>query len=219
MGNAISHATKRIRRILEVFNSDKELDLTIIGLDAAGKSTLISLFKHDNELIKPTLGYSIEQINVHNKKLKVFDLGGQAGIKKFWDKYVTNINGLIFMIDIADSNRYGEAYNSLYSISSDVKDGIPILFLLNKSDLINNDQELNNRVNEVVNKFQIKNDEIELKDKKFMTKVVVCSVKNEQEKSKGGRMNDVEESDIGNAFKWIIKIGENNSPMVSEVFK
>ena len=61
------------------FWKDKELELSIVGLQNAGKSTLInslSTGEFDEDTI-PTVGVNIRAVKKGKINLKIWDLGGQ----------------------------------------------------------------------------------------------------------------------------------------------
>lgn len=56
----------------------KDLELSIIGLQEAGKSTLINSLQNGTFLEDtiPTVGVSIREVKKGNVTLKIYDLGG-----------------------------------------------------------------------------------------------------------------------------------------------
>mmetsp|Transcript_88 Transcript_88/g.14 ORF Transcript_88/g.14 Transcript_88/m.14 type:complete len:86 (+) Transcript_88:21-278(+) len=77
----------------KIFNNlftkeDKETRMLILGLDNAGKTTI--LYKlHLNEVVQtsPTIGFNIETVTYKNLKFQVWDLGGQTSIRPYWRSY------------------------------------------------------------------------------------------------------------------------------------
>ena len=63
---------------MSIFHSkDLDFKLMMIGLDSAGKSTILYKMKLGQITnTAPTIGYNLEEINVKNVKLKVWDLSG-----------------------------------------------------------------------------------------------------------------------------------------------
>ncbi len=60
-----------------LFAEKREFKMAIVGLDAAGKSTILNRMRFD-ELVPtaPTIGVNTEDIKVKNVSIKVFDLAG-----------------------------------------------------------------------------------------------------------------------------------------------
>ena len=90
------------------------------------------------EKIPPTVGLNLAKIEKRKAEFTFWDVGGQLVLRKIWDKYFSECNGLIFVIDGADSSRFDEVkstINRLYDRDNptDLVD-LPVLFLLNKRD-------------------------------------------------------------------------------------
>ncbi len=67
-----------------LFGSE-QIRLIIIGLDNAGKTTI--LYKlHKDEVIQavPTVGFNVESVTYKNLKFQVWDLGGQTSLRPYW---------------------------------------------------------------------------------------------------------------------------------------
>jgi ADP-ribosylation factor related protein 1 len=98
-------------------------NILILGLDNAGKSTLLemikslystTLFQPDN--IRPTIGQNIGRVTVGdtNKLVLAFwDLGGQEGLRKIWEEYYRESEALIFVVDATDKGRIEECKDAL----------------------------------------------------------------------------------------------------------
>ena len=95
--------------------SDKIHKLLIVGLDQAGKTSILNVLnekynKMDN--IKPTVGIERDQIKILGIPIVSWDLGGQ---EKFRDGYLKNVkifeqtDSIFFIIDVWNSMRYDEA--------------------------------------------------------------------------------------------------------------
>ena len=64
---------------VNIFHSkqDQDFKLLMIGLDSAGKTTILYKMKlTDFATTAPTIGYNLEEIEVKNVKIKVWDLSG-----------------------------------------------------------------------------------------------------------------------------------------------
>jgi ADP-ribosylation factor-like protein 2 len=56
---------------------EKEMRLLILGLDNAGKTTILKKFNgEDIDMISPTLGFNIKTLQYEDYKLNVWDVGG-----------------------------------------------------------------------------------------------------------------------------------------------
>jgi len=56
---------------------EKEIRILILGLDNAGKTTIVKKLKGDDlTSISPTLGFSIETLEFRGLNLNIWDIGG-----------------------------------------------------------------------------------------------------------------------------------------------
>ena len=80
-----------VRKLRE---KEKEMKLLIIGLDNAGKTTIIRRFNGEPiDTIAPTLGFDIKTLQHKQYTLNIWDIGGQDKIRKLWKHYYTNTQG------------------------------------------------------------------------------------------------------------------------------
>jgi ADP-ribosylation factor-like protein 2 len=67
---------------------EREMRLLILGLDNAGKTTVVKRFNgEDITGISPTLGFNIVTLAYRDFKLTCWDVGGQKSIRPFWRNY------------------------------------------------------------------------------------------------------------------------------------
>ena len=93
------------------------LHVLIIGLDHAGKTTILERIKSrygstpglPPEKIAPTIGMNLAKINHYGAQLVIWDLGGQIKMRSIWEKYYTEANAVVFVVDSADVGRLEEA--------------------------------------------------------------------------------------------------------------
>eukprot|EP00667_Euglena_gracilis_P016726 EG_transcript_17530 len=114
-----------------------KITLAVFGLDAAGKSTLISAVAGQADPnLPPTVGFSPSHFQSDNWDLMLFDLGGGAKFRSIWKEYYSELHGVIFVIDSADSTRFSEARDALTGILNDSRAaGKPLLVFANKQDM------------------------------------------------------------------------------------
>ena len=71
----------------KIFGS-KEMRLLMLGLDAAGKTTILYNLKLGQDVTTiPTVGFNVESVTYKNVKFNVWDVGGQDKIRPLWRHY------------------------------------------------------------------------------------------------------------------------------------
>ncbi|MEA2071730.1 MAG: Arf family protein [Asgard group archaeon] len=122
---------------LKLFGEEKkQINITICGLDNAGKTTIVKyLIKGNFVETHPTMGVNHEIIELPKVTLNIFDLGGQKDFRILWKEINEKSDALIFVIDSSDHIRLEEARDIFYKIINEqIKKQITILILLNKID-------------------------------------------------------------------------------------
>ena len=85
---------------------EKELRILLLGLDNAGKTTIVKKFMgEDTSKISPTLGFNIKTIDHKGYKLNIWDVGGQKSLRSYWKNYFESTDALIWVVDSADRER------------------------------------------------------------------------------------------------------------------
>ncbi|ROT71202.1 ADP-ribosylation factor 1 isoform X1 [Penaeus vannamei] len=117
----------------------KEMRILMVGLDAAGKTTILYKLKL-GEIVTtiPTIGFNVETVEYKNISFTVWDVGGQDKIRPLWRHYFQNTQGLIFVVDSNDRERIGEAREELMRMlaEDELRDAVLLIFA-NKQDLPN----------------------------------------------------------------------------------
>jgi ADP-ribosylation factor 6 len=150
----------------KIFGS-KEMRLLMLGLDAAGKTTILYKLKLGQDVTTiPTVGFNVETVTYKNVKFNVWDVGGQDKIRPLWRHYFSGAwpfschtapgvyahwwssllttmmpagtQGLIFVIDSSDRARMDEARQELHRIINDREMKDSLLLVFaNKQDIDN----------------------------------------------------------------------------------
>ncbi|ORZ37235.1 ADP-ribosylation factor family-domain-containing protein [Catenaria anguillulae PL171] len=124
----------------------EEYSVIILGLDNAGKTTLLERIKSiftgipslPPDKIAPTIGLNIGKIPLHDKKalVNIWDLGGQQELHSIWEKYYSEAHAVVFVIDSTDVARLEQVKATFDKIiTNDQLEGLPILVLANKQDV------------------------------------------------------------------------------------
>ena len=116
---------------------EKELRLLMLGLDNAGKTTVVKKFNgEDIDLISPTLGFNIKTLEYRGFKLNVWDVGGQTSLRSYWRNYFEQTDGLIWVVDSADRARLHDCKAELQVLLQQERlAGASLLVFANKQDI------------------------------------------------------------------------------------
>merc|ERR1712110_747457 len=118
--------------------SNREMRILMVGLDAAGKTTILYKLKLGEVMgTIPTIGFNVETVEYKNISFNVWDVGGQDKIRLLWRHYYTNTQGLIYVVDSNDRERIEENREELHKMlaEEELKDAVLLVFA-NKQDLL-----------------------------------------------------------------------------------
>jgi ADP-ribosylation factor related protein 1 len=101
-----------INTLLTIYRT--EYSILLLGLDNAGKTTLLENIKalpanlttsapyHPNLKTVPTVGQNVATITLPQVYLKIWDVGGQHSLRGLWQSYYASCHAIIFVIDSTD---------------------------------------------------------------------------------------------------------------------
>ncbi|KAI9014743.1 ADP-ribosylation factor family-domain-containing protein [Gaertneriomyces semiglobifer] len=122
----------------------EEFYVIILGLDNAGKTTLLERIKTtfnptpglSPDKIAPTVGLNIGKIELNKTRLNFWDLGGQRELHSIWEKYYSEAHAVVFVVDATDAERVEEVKTAFESVITNEKlEGLPVLMVANKQDV------------------------------------------------------------------------------------
>jgi ADP-ribosylation factor-like protein 8 len=131
--------TKISETLLALFH-EKELELCVVGLENAGKTTLLSVLSSgapQTEAPMPTIGLNVVTFaRAGGVKMKCWDIGGQEQYRGEWTRYAKGCNVLVFVVDVADRAQLPTAKHELHRLLEDQDLAkIPLLVCANKIDI------------------------------------------------------------------------------------
>ena len=119
------------------FMGQREMRILMVGLDAAGKPTILYKLKLGEVVTTiPTIGFNVETVEYKNISFTVWDVGGQDKIRPLWRHYYQNTQGVIFVVDSNDRDRVDAARDELHRMmgEDELRDATLLVFA-NKQDL------------------------------------------------------------------------------------
>ncbi|XP_003739728.1 ADP-ribosylation factor-like protein 5B [Galendromus occidentalis] len=99
--------------------SNEEHKVVIVGLNNAGKTTILYQFLMGEVVhTSPTIGSNVEEVVWKNIHFIMWDLGGQESLRATWNTYYTNAEFLIVVVDSTDRERLHLTKEELWKMLS-----------------------------------------------------------------------------------------------------
>lgn len=126
-----------LKILRKVQQQERELRVLVLGLDNAGKTTIVKQFNgEDISAIEPTLGFNIKTLSYKDYNINVWDVGGQQTIRSYWRNYFEQTDGIVWVVDSADRVRMRDCQRELHALLTEEKlAGATLLIFANKQDI------------------------------------------------------------------------------------
>lgn len=156
----------------KIQRKEKQARVLVLGLDNAGKSTLVARALHRSlSDVQPTFGFQIKTVEHGGLYLNIWDVGGQRSLRPFWHNYFEKTDMLVWVVDASAPERLidckAELHNALQA-EEDRLVGAGLLVWINKIDAVDESPEA------VIEDFATKLGISELQ-KHHNCKLLVCS--------------------------------------------
>uniref|UniRef100_A0A0D9YXU9 ADP-ribosylation factor-like protein 8B n=1 Tax=Oryza glumipatula TaxID=40148 RepID=A0A0D9YXU9_9ORYZ len=104
----------------------QEMELSLVGLQNAGKTSLVNAV---------AVGFNMRKVTKGNVTIKLWDLGGQRRFRTMWERYCRGVSAILYVVDAADRDSIPIAKSELHDLlTKQSLAGIPLLVLGNKID-------------------------------------------------------------------------------------
>ena len=136
-------------------DSDKKVNVLLIGLDQSGKSTLLYLLNEieDLEPYYETRGTQYYEVQKGQAKIGFHETGGSDKHRDQWLNDLPYTDTIFYFIDSSDKSRFNQSLGELQKVLSDAKtQPYPVFVFLNKIDKLkgNELEGLKKQVDEIL---------------------------------------------------------------------
>ncbi|RIB03015.1 ADP-ribosylation factor family-domain-containing protein [Gigaspora rosea] len=125
-------------RLLARLWGEKEVRILILGLDGAGKTTILYRLQIGEVVTTiPTIGFNVETVTYKNIKFQVWDLGGENHYSPYWRCYYANTDAVIYVVDSIDRDRLSTSKEELHAMldEEELREAALLVFA-NKQDMV-----------------------------------------------------------------------------------
>uniref|UniRef100_A0A3B4AX64 E3 ubiquitin-protein ligase TRIM23 n=1 Tax=Periophthalmus magnuspinnatus TaxID=409849 RepID=A0A3B4AX64_9GOBI len=112
-----------------------EIRVVTLGLDGAGKTTILFKLKQDEFMQPIPTIFNVETVEYKNLKFTIWDVGGKHKLRPLWKHYYLNTQ-VVFVIDSCHRDRLMEAHSELAKLltEKELRDALLLIFA-NKQDV------------------------------------------------------------------------------------
>ena len=183
----------------------KSATIILLGLDNAGKTTLMYMLKDDMlDGFSSTLHPNSVELDYKDIRFTVYDINGDERTRRQWKGFIPCDGAIIYVVDASDVDRFEESKRELDLILNDEElRRCPIAIFGSKIDCSWAADE-----GQVTNYFDILNKvtgdtPIHQCDGKRPMKVFMCSLKEEQEQVGGKKRRNKRSKEYHEVLRWL----------------
>ncbi|KAL0269152.1 UNVERIFIED_CONTAM: hypothetical protein PYX00_006974 [Menopon gallinae] len=117
-----------------------EKRILFLGLESAGKSTLISQISTGSAVasknMEPTEGFKVTPMETNGICLKIWEIGGMDKVRSYWTNFLQDTDILVFVVDAANFHNLSRAVKEIKWLLADERlANVPVLLVANKQDI------------------------------------------------------------------------------------
>lgn len=111
-----------------------DMRVVILGLDGAGKTSILSAMRgmtfSSPQTAIPTIGFNVESLEYKNLIFTLWDVGGQHKFRPLWKYYYHDTQAVVFVIDASNRSRFKESQRELSKIVTEreLKDALLLIY-------------------------------------------------------------------------------------------
>jgi len=116
-------------------HKDRDLRILFLGLNKAGKTSILKLVTNDDPVTSTTQGVNVKVLQKEGLMMTIIDVAGQKDMRAYWRNYFDGTDVLVFVVDASDTKRLEEATAAFFDALEESKlNKVPVLILANKKD-------------------------------------------------------------------------------------
>ncbi|KAI4290786.1 ADP-ribosylation factor-like protein 2 [Pancytospora philotis] len=107
----------------------KNVKILVLGLDNAGKTTVLRRYLQRELAAAPTFGYNVHTVQREDCVITLVDVGGQSQFREYWGNYAADASAVVFVLDCTDTRSISEYLRDALRLQ------LPVVVFCNKCDL------------------------------------------------------------------------------------
>merc|ERR1712159_177496 len=117
--------------------SAKQCRMLLLGLDCAGKTTMLKMLQTGQlGSFPPTAHATVQECRIGGLTVQAWDVGGHRSARRVWKDYFVGSDAVVYLVDASDRDRFQESKEELQQLlACEELASVPILILGNKVDI------------------------------------------------------------------------------------